>query len=173
MLAPASPTDGLEVQALPVAAGTAVLVVDDDDALRKLLALRLTLLGHDVETASSVPAAIETLETRRIGAVLSDHSMPEASGIELLAYVARRRPGIPFVLMTGQLTAELEEATLAGGAAFVLDKADLLEALPDLFVVRRPELRRAGFRADTSQETHRKRASAHRRLAASAASLFP
>jgi DNA-binding NtrC family response regulator len=173
MLAPASLTDGLDVRALPVAAGTAVLVVDDDDALRKLLALRLRLLGHEVETASSVPAAIETLETRGIGAVLSDHSMPEASGLELLAYVARRRPGIPFVLMTGQLTAELEEDALAGGAALVLDKADLLEALPDLFLVLQHERRSAGFRADTSQEIHRKRASVHRRLAASAASLSP
>jgi DNA-binding NtrC family response regulator len=173
MLAPARPIDGLELQALPVAAGTAVLVVDDDDALRKLVALRLGLLGHEVETASSVPAAIETLEARGIGAVLSDHSMPEASGLELLAYVARRRPGIPFVLMTGQLTAELEEEALAGGAALVLDKADLLEALPDLFVALQPERRRAVFQADTSQEIHRKRAFVHRRLAGSAASLFP
>ena len=130
----------LAVQALPVVRGTAVLVVDDDETLRKLLALRLRLHGHEVEVASSVPAAIETLETRTIGAVVSDYSMPEATGLELLAYVRRRRLPIPFVLMTGHLSPELEGRALGGGAAIALDKGDLLDALPDLFYVRGPQL---------------------------------
>jgi DNA-binding NtrC family response regulator len=144
----ADPDEG--VRALPVGAWTAVLVVDDDLAMRQLLALRLRMLGHEVETAASVPAAIETLEARTIGAVLSDYSMPEATGLELLSYLSRRRPEIPFVLMTGQLSEEVEELALEGGAARALDKGDLLDALPDLFFIsgaRTPERRAAPQRA--------------------------
>jgi CheY-like chemotaxis protein len=127
----------LELSALHVVAGTAVLVVDDDAALLKLITLRLGLLGHSVETAASVPAAIDVLEAHRprIGAVVSDHSMPPASGLELLAYVTRRRLSIPFVLMTGRMSPELERKALEGGAALALDKGDLLDALPDIFVL--------------------------------------
>jgi DNA-binding NtrC family response regulator len=128
----------LGVRSLPVVNGTAVLVVDDDETFRKLLALRLRLLGHEVEVASSVPAAIETLEARTIGAVVSDYSMPEATGLELLAYVRRRRLPIPFVLMTGYLSMELEGLALGGGAAIAVDKGDLLDVVPDLFYFRGP-----------------------------------
>jgi CheY-like chemotaxis protein len=141
MLDAVHPLDGhldLGVRALPVVNGTAVLVVDDDVAMRNLIALRLRLLGHEVETASSVPAAIETLEARTIGAVVSDHSMPEASGLELLAYVRSRGLPIPFVLMTGQLSTELEGLALGCGAAIALDKGDLLDSLPDLFYFTGP-----------------------------------
>lgn len=146
MLDVAHRSDGhldLGVRSLPVVNGTAVLVVDDDETMRKLIALRLRLLGHEVEIASSVPAAIETLEARAIGAVVSDYSMPEATGLELLAYVTRRRLPIPFVLMTGYLSTELEGLALGGGAAIALDKGDLLDALPDLFYFRSPPMRAA------------------------------
>ena len=141
MVDPAHQSDGhldLDLRALPVAAGTAVLVVDDDEAMRQLIALRLRLLGHEIETASSVPAAIETLEARTIGAVVSDYSMPEATGLELLSYVRLRGLPIPFVLMTGQLSTELEGLALGRGAAIALDKDDLLDSLPDLFFFTGP-----------------------------------
>jgi CheY-like chemotaxis protein len=130
----------LDIPALRVRAGSAVLVVDDDATLRQLISLRLRLLGHEVEAVSSVPAAIETLEARTIGAIISDYSMPEATGLELLAYVERRRLSIPFVLMTGYLSEELEELALRGGAAAALDKGDLLDALPSLFYLTVPDV---------------------------------
>jgi CheY-like chemotaxis protein len=154
----------LDVTALPVVAGTTVLVVDDDDALRQILALRFRLLGHDVETAASVPAAIAALEARGIGAVVSDYSMPEATGLDLLAYVTHRRQAIPFVLMTGQLTDELERLALAGGAAIALEKRDLLDALPDLFFF-------TGASPPDSQEIQREQVAVHRRLTGTAARL--
>jgi CheY-like chemotaxis protein len=147
--------DDLHMWALPVTRGTAVLVVDDDPAMRDLVALRFHLLGYPVETACSVPDAIAELETGRIGAVVSDHAMPRATGLELLSYVRRRRLLIPFVLMTGVLTPELEEAALEGGAATALDKRDLLQALPDLFFHAAPGLRRVEVVPAVSQEIHR------------------
>jgi two-component system response regulator FixJ len=144
----------LGVRALPVLRGTAVLVVDDDVALRPLIALRLRLLGHEVEVASSVPAAIETLEARTIGAVVSDYAMHEATGLELLSYVRLRRLPVPFVLMTGQLTPELGELALGGGAALALEKGDLLDSLPDLFYFTGPPT------LDPRPSRHRRRSAA-------------
>jgi CheY-like chemotaxis protein len=169
MLASADRHNDLDVCALPVKYGTAVLVVDDDDDMRHLVALRLQLLGHWVETASSVPAAIAELETHTTGAVVSDHRMPQASGLELLSYVRRRLPEIPFVLMTGALTPELERAALEGGAALAFDKGDLLDALPDLFVIEVPKFPRVPVRG--SQEIHRKRARVASKLSGGAATL--
>jgi DNA-binding NtrC family response regulator len=171
MLASADLYDDLDVRALPVSYGSAVLVVDDDDAMRDLIALRLRLLGHWVETASSVPAAIGELEAHTIGAVVSDHGMPMASGLELLSYVRRRRLQIPFVLMTGALTPELERAALEGGAAIALDKGDLLAALPDLFFIEASRRRSIPARAATSQEIHRKQGRVGSKLSGGVAKL--
>jgi CheY-like chemotaxis protein len=171
MLASPDRQNDLDERALPLSYGTAVLVVDDDDAMRDLIALRLQLLGHWVETASSVPAAIAELEAHTIGAVVSDHGMPQATGLELLSYVRRRLPDIPFVLMTGALTPELERAALEGGAALACDKGDLLGALPDLFFIDVPRRPRFPVRAAGSQEIHRKRARVASKLSEGTATL--
>jgi CheY-like chemotaxis protein len=172
MPAAADLDNDLDVRALRVSYATAVLVVDDDAAMRDLVALRLRVLGLWVETASSVPAAIAEVETHTIGAVVSDHGMPEASGLELLSYVRRRGLQIPFVLMTGALTPELERAAREGGAAIALDKGDLLDALPDLFVMEEPAFRRVPPRSTGSQAIHRKRGRVASKLSGGEASLY-
>jgi DNA-binding NtrC family response regulator len=110
-----------------------VLLVDDDAAIRELLAVRLRHLGHEVLTARNVSEAIPLLENAHVDAVLSDHSMPGATGIELLAYVNTRMPAIPFVLMSADVTPEMKEAAWSGGAADVVAKGDLLHQLRTLF----------------------------------------
>jgi CheY-like chemotaxis protein len=69
--------------------------------------------------------AIDVLGRERFDAVVSDYRMPRAGGLELLAYVRRRFPGLPFVLMSGLVGTELR----ASGADAVFDKSDLLELL--------------------------------------------
>ena len=115
-------------------ADAAILVVDDDDAMRQLIALRLRLLGHEVVTAASVDEAIVLLERQTFGAVLSDVRMPGATGLDLLAYARQRRPLLPYVLMSVDVDKALEHDALAAGATAVFEKNVLLEALPDIFV---------------------------------------
>jgi DNA-binding NtrC family response regulator len=112
----------------------AILVVDDEDAMRQLVALRLRLLGHEVATARSVDEAIELLERQPVGAVVSDARMPGATGLDLLAYVRQRQPALPYVLMSADLDGVLERDALAAGATAVFEKRALLEVLPDIFV---------------------------------------
>lgn len=77
-----------------------VLVVDDDPAL-------LTTVGaileddYDVVTASSAADAMEKFSSTRFDAVASDFLMPQMNGLELLTEMARSRPELVSVLMTG------------------------------------------------------------------------
>jgi DNA-binding NtrC family response regulator len=110
-----------------------ILVVDDDETMRGLLALRLGMLGHEVHAAASVEQSIAMLEVVNVDAILSDHRMVGGTGLDLLAYVRRRWPELPFILMSGAVDGELEAVAYARGADWVYEKPDLPEALPELF----------------------------------------
>jgi two-component system response regulator GlrR len=110
-----------------------VVLVEDDAGLRELLALRLGRLGYQVRAAECVADAIPLLESGPADAVLSDHTMPGASGLDLLAYVNCRRPELPFVLMSGDVTPEIEAAAWSHGAIGVVAKNDLSSRLHVLF----------------------------------------
>jgi CheY-like chemotaxis protein len=110
-----------------------VLVVEDDAALRDLIALRLRLLGIETTAAGSVPEAIAALEVTSVDIVLSDYSLPGPTGLALLAYIHGSRPLVPFILMSAALDPELHARALAEGADAVYDKRDLLPLLPQVF----------------------------------------
>jgi CheY-like chemotaxis protein len=121
--------------------GVTILLAEDNDALRKLLALRLDSLGHDVLSADSVADAISLLESSHVDSVLSDHGMPGGTGLQLLAYVRNRLPDLPFVLMSAAVTPEMEAAAVADGVNAVVPKDDLGPLLHVLFPPNRARLR--------------------------------
>lgn len=81
----------------------AVLLVEDDDSVRIFVRRALEQDGHRVSEASDGAAALDVLrgDARGVELVLSDIQMPVMDGIELALNVARERPGLPLVLMTG------------------------------------------------------------------------
>lgn len=80
-----------------------VLVVDDSLVMAKILGGLLAQIGvTDVETAVGVGEALERLERRHFGLVISDWHMPPLTGADLVRAM-RERPGlagIPVVLAT-------------------------------------------------------------------------
>lgn len=110
-----------------------ILVVDDDPTMRGLLALRLGMLGHEVHAAASVEQSIALLDAVEVDAIVSDQSMAGGTGLDLLGYVRRRAPELPFILTSGVVDGELEALAYAAGADWVYDKFHLTEALPELF----------------------------------------
>jgi CheY-like chemotaxis protein len=108
--------------------GDSVLVVDDDDAFRAALAAFIATSGADVYEASGVFDAIDVVEERPVDFVLCDYSMPEATGVNLLAYLAMRGFTGRFVLMSAELPEEAARELRAQGAETV-SKWDLLEVL--------------------------------------------
>jgi CheY-like chemotaxis protein len=113
-----------------------LLVVDDHDAFRDLTVLRLRALGCSCVAVGSVPAAIDALDRERFDAILSDHSMPGPSGLELLAYVQNRHLDVPFVLMSSWVDDGLRAEALAAGAVAVHDKSALVDSLEPVLPVR-------------------------------------
>jgi CheY-like chemotaxis protein len=105
-----------------------ILVVEDNPQYRALLVARLEALGAATVDVADLDAAIEALERERFDLVLTDHQLPRGSGLDLLAYVARRFPELPRVLMSADVDAELR--TRAALADAVHDKDELLNVLP-------------------------------------------
>lgn len=84
------------------AAGAAtILVVDDDDPVRVMLARLLRTQGYSVAQAASADQARRALDQERPDLVISDIVMPGESGIELRRDIARRWPELPVILISG------------------------------------------------------------------------
>jgi two-component system cell cycle response regulator CpdR len=80
-----------------------ILIAEDDEAVRALVARALLENGHDVVTAADGGAALETL-TREGGLfdlLLTDIKMPVMDGIALALAAARDHPDMTILLMTG------------------------------------------------------------------------
>jgi DNA-binding NtrC family response regulator len=79
----------------------AVLVVDDDDALRTMLIRSLKPSGYDARGASDGKIAIELLSKGDFGAVIADVYMPYMDGITLMNKIRRQWPHILMALISG------------------------------------------------------------------------
>jgi signal transduction histidine kinase/CheY-like chemotaxis protein len=79
-----------------------ILVVDDDKDVRPLAASFLESLGYQVVTADGGHAAVQMAATgAKFDLVLIDIAMPEITGVEAMQAILKKRPGIPFLYMTG------------------------------------------------------------------------
>lgn len=78
-----------------------ILLVDDDDPVRVMLARLLRTQGHEVLQAENAAAAYLLLDDRRPDLIITDIVMPGESGIELRRNVANRYPGVPVILISG------------------------------------------------------------------------
>jgi cyclic di-GMP phosphodiesterase len=78
-----------------------VLIVDDEAAVRKALAVVMTEEGMACKTAAGAKEALAILEEEPQDAVIADLHMPNASGMQLLAWVRHRYPKLAFLMATG------------------------------------------------------------------------
>jgi signal transduction histidine kinase len=85
----------------PVTARKSVLVIDDEDLVRDVVARMVEELGYSAVTASDGFAALALVDQRPFDVVLVDLTMPVMSGAEVIAGVRARRPDIPIVLCSG------------------------------------------------------------------------
>ena len=100
----------------------AILIVDDDAALRRALATALTDLGHQAAEAADGEAALAWLSRHHADAMLLDLRMPGMDGMEVLRRV-RARPGAPPVaILTAVPTSDNTIEAMRLGAADHLAK---------------------------------------------------
>ncbi len=90
-----------------------ILVVDDEALIRETSALVLAEQGYEVRTASDGFQALVELRQSLPDVIISDLSMPNMSGFELLSVVRRRFPHIPVIAITGQYNSTMPIGLIA------------------------------------------------------------
>jgi len=106
------------------------LVVDDDPAAREIIARLLEEGSFAVVTAASGSEAIELLadDDANFGAVLTDVSMPDMTGVELAYWVRDHHPSLPVAIISGDIS-DLERSVVARAGVPFLKKPVRAEAL--------------------------------------------
>jgi CheY-like chemotaxis protein len=101
-----------------------VMVIDDEEALVRLATETLTELGYSAVGFASSAKAITALlaDPDQFDAVITDESMPGASGSELIRKMRALRPTMPILLVSGYLSAAVIERAREAGASEVLKK---------------------------------------------------
>jgi CheY-like chemotaxis protein len=96
----------------------ALLIVDDDVALRKSLSNIFTSFGHSVRSAEDGFSALAEIRQSVPDVLLSDLNMPGMSGFELLSVVRRRFPAIRTIAMSGAFSGEGLQLGVAADAFY-------------------------------------------------------
>ncbi len=101
-----------------------VLVVDDDPAVRSILAWRIGQLGCTVAEAASADEAIDVAESLgwKIALLVTDVAMPGMSGYILGARLADRCAGLRVLYVTGDIAEDLSDTAAPRCAWTVLEK---------------------------------------------------
>jgi signal transduction histidine kinase/ActR/RegA family two-component response regulator len=107
-----------------------VLLVDDEEEVRRALADMLTTQGHTVVTAAGGPEALRCLEADAdFDLVVTDLVMPSVSGWELAAVVRARWPALRVGVVTGRGALPEAAPGVRASVDFVLSKPVTLDAL--------------------------------------------
>jgi two-component system cell cycle response regulator CpdR len=120
-----------------------VLIVDDEDSMRLLVARAIAMDGHDIATASDGAEALEILggADGAFDLLLTDIQMPIMDGIALALAAARDFPDLTILLMTGFADQRERASGLNAIAHDVITKpfsvADIRTAVADALASRK------------------------------------
>lgn len=78
-----------------------ILVAEDEAPVREFVVRALEHAGHEVTSVGDGQRAVEVLTTARFDLLVTDIVMPEMDGITLALKVAKDRPDMPILMMTG------------------------------------------------------------------------
>ncbi|MGH7233697.1 MAG: response regulator [Nitrospiraceae bacterium] len=103
-----------------------VLIVDDEESIRKTVGLLLQKSGYDVEEACDGEKAIVVLNTGEnpmlVDAIICDIRMPKINGLEAIAYFRTQYPSVPVIVLTGYPNTDLSARLMKDGVVEYLIK---------------------------------------------------
>jgi two-component system chemotaxis response regulator CheY len=103
-----------------------VLVIDDEEQIRKVVSIGLKKAGYDVEEAEDGGKAIAVLNTGEnpmmVDVIICDIRMPKINGTEAIAYFRSQYPSIPIIVLTGYPDVQLATSLLKSGVVEYLTK---------------------------------------------------
>src|SRR5215469_954872 len=104
-----------------------ILVVEDEDKLRRVIELQLMSAGFEVEQAGTAEAALPRID--RADLILTDLRLPGMSGLEMLSLVQKQNTHAPVIVMTAFGSIETAVEAMKAGAVDFLPKPFSLDHL--------------------------------------------
>jgi EAL domain-containing protein (putative c-di-GMP-specific phosphodiesterase class I) len=133
-----------------------VLVVDDDERVRRALAMMLHADGHEVIAVDNGASALETARERLFDVALVDQNMGDPDGISVLQHLREVQPMCTRVLLTGSLDLDTAlDAVNLGSATHVLEKPIGIDALSSVIRTTLHERQRMLAAYQDLQRVHR------------------
>ena len=123
-----------------------ILIVEDEEKLRRVLSLQLESAGYDVEAVGTAEEGLKRAE--RSSLILTDLRLPSMSGMDLLDALHRQNASAPVVVMTAFGTVEVAVEAMKKGALDFLPKPFSLD---HLMAVVRKALDVANLREENSR----------------------
>ncbi|WP_237704874.1 response regulator [Rubrivivax benzoatilyticus] len=125
------PVVGTSAAPRPAASGAHVLLVDDDPIVAAVHGQLLRRAGYRVQVCDSGREALALLERSPDGfdAVVTDHNMPDTSGVELARRIVQVAPALPVLLCSGFVDDALHAQAAEAGVRVVVPKEDAYERL--------------------------------------------
>ncbi len=100
----------------------AVLIIDDEAAIRESLQTLLELEGFAVETAASGEAGLQRIGEHPFDLILLDLTLPGRNGMEILSEIRAHETGLPIIMITAFGTVENAVRAMQGGAVNFVQK---------------------------------------------------
>ena len=106
-----------------------ILIVDDEVHMRAILATNLQQDGHFVIEAAGVAEAKKAIAENEYDVIITDHKMPDGSGLDVLKLVQQDDPTASVIFLTAVGSIELAVESMRGGAFDFLTKPFLPEVI--------------------------------------------
>ncbi len=110
-----------------------ILIIDDDDFIRKMLASVIQKAGYEVYEAPDGETGLKYVELKNPDLVITDFKMPGISGLEVVTELVRTHPGLPVVMLTAYGDVSLTIKAIQSGAYDYIEKPiknrELIEAI--------------------------------------------
>src|SRR5687768_16867910 len=103
-------------------AGATVLIIDDDESVRRSFIRTLEQEGYTVETATTGESGLERLRGAPVDLVLLDLHLPRMDGIEVLSALRQGGLDVPVLMVSGEGTIEAAVEAVQLGARDFMQK---------------------------------------------------
>jgi len=128
-----------------------ILVVDDEEPLRKLLRVNLSLEGYDIIMASNGKSSLKKFQKYQPDMIILDIMMPGLDGFRILQSIREHSITVPVIILTARSDANSLKSSLLSGADYFMTKPFSLEDLLALVKTRLKRKEKELYEIDSNE----------------------
>lgn len=102
-----------------------ILIVDDEKSVRHLVAEVLGTQDYEITMANNGVEAIKQIEKEFYDLIITDYTMPQMDGLELICWIKAKYPFMPILVVTGK--GPVQDLLNNGAAACIMKPFDIFE----------------------------------------------